>query len=171
MSKTWEKIATSTASNGAGSVSLSGISSSYTDLKVIGKWAQNATNYNLQFRVNNDTTTNYNWRMMTVGGSNNATSTYAIDSNNVNFTDTLGGIAVTSIFATFELDIFDYANTNIFKSFIGKTGVANQNQGRFGSFTGGLWRDTSAITSLQFIMLSSGFTGGSIFSVYGLKRE
>jgi hypothetical protein len=63
------------------------------------------------------------------------------------------------------VDIFQYANTNVFKTNVSRANnAANGN-----SLNVGLWRNTAAITSITFITGSNNFAVGTTFSLYGIK--
>lgn len=171
MPASFEQIASITLGSANNNINFTSIPQTYTDLKFIGYVSQDSSNYNLTISsINGDTSSNYSWRILTVNNSYNPIGANAINSNNVNLTETVPGTYETGIFGTFELDIFNYRNTNVYRHFIGKTGVTNGNGGKYGSLTGGVWRGGSAITEINFRIMLNGFTAGSRISLYGIKK-
>jgi hypothetical protein len=61
--------------------------------------------------------------------------------------------------------IMNYTNTTTFKTVISRFGTGDISVGTFA----GLWRNTTAITSLTVVHTGTGFATGSIFTLYGIK--
>jgi hypothetical protein len=75
-----------------------------------------------------------------------------------------GSTATANVFGSFVMDVYDFRHTNkhkLLKMFYGA--LSSEQDTVFG---GGLWRNTAAVTSIQF---SGNFAAGSVFSVYGIK--
>jgi hypothetical protein len=163
----YESIATTTVgAGGVSSITFSSIPSTYTHLQIRATYQDtSASGVQSQFiRFNGDGATNYDWHYIfgdgasvTANASLNASSIFAgqvITPNNSNF-------------ATSIIDILDYKDTNKYKVTRGLYGNDQNGSGRV-LFVSGLWRSTSAITS---IVLTTGanFAQYSSFALYGIK--
>jgi hypothetical protein len=60
----------------------------------------------------------------------------------------------------------NYSNTTTFKTFLSRTNVASD---RVEALVG-LWRSTSAITSITLYCGSNSFVTGSTFTLYGILK-
>ncbi len=171
----FESIATTTVGvGGASSVTFSSIPATYKHLqirminRVVGNSGGN-TNSNIFMRFNGDTGTNYTRHLLYdqagIGsvGSANASTIFASAAPNSGNT--------SGIFGAEVVDILDYANTNKFKTTRTIGGYDNNGVGgnRF-SFESGVWRDTSAITTiLIYPDNSETWAQYSSFALYGIK--
>jgi len=165
MASTYEKIASTTLSSTVASVTFSSISGAYTDLVVVMNPISSADNDSYPWlRFNGDTASNYSRTMIAGTGSvaqsdrsSNSTQGYFIYGNRV-FTD-----------ASFNaiIHINNYSNTTTYKTFLARTGAASNRV----ESTVGLWRSTSAITSILFDLDTNSFVSGSTFTLYGIKAE
>lgn len=152
----------------AASITFSAIPGTYDSLQLIldctGTAAGSPT---LSVRFNGDTGANYNWQLLTgfdttVQASASATATSMV----------IGSVAgSSSLFpAMLKMLIPNYINTAKYK---GATGTSYVNHttaigdGRSRTF-GGTWRNTGALTSLDFILSSGNFATGSVISLYGI---
>jgi hypothetical protein len=66
------------------------------------------------------------------------------------------------------IDIHDYASTTKNKTTRMFGGIDKNGSGEVSLFSG-LWRNTSAITSINIYMSSGNWTTDSTFSLYGIK--
>ena len=169
MTATYEKIATTTVSGTPSDVTFSTITGSYTDLVLICqvKGSTTSTPY-LQF--NSDTATNYSCTELygtgTTAGSQRRTNGTFIDLDRALASNS------SSINQNAIVNIQNYSNTTTYK-----TALIRSNEPS-GSYPGtdsivGLWRSTSAITSVSIITRQSGqyLLSGSTFTLYGIKAE
>ncbi len=159
MTSTYEKIATTTLGSAASSVTFSSISSAYTDLvAVISAKATTGTPVT-QFRINSDSGSNYSRTFMFGDGSS------ASSSRSSNVTE----IGMASINATnftpHNLSFNNYSNTTTYKTILYKGGLD------YPAAQVALWRNTSAISTIDLIISSSTYTSGSTFTLYGIKAE
>ncbi len=166
---TYEPIATSTLTSDQNEITFSTIPSTYTDLVVVVQAQSNATGSNtngMRCRINNDTGTNYSY----VSLSGTGTSASGGIESTVNYFIP-GDIPQTS--ATFQnvciFSIMNYANTTTYKSIISR---GNTHQSATAAI--GLWRSTSAVTSVSisrnfFVDSTSKVKSGSIVTLYGIK--
>jgi hypothetical protein len=161
---TYEAIATQTLGSAAASVTFSSIPSTYTDLVLVTNEKQTGGRASaIQF--NGDTASNYSMTEMygdgaTAGSirlSNYARIYYAYDV----FADT-SNFGLTTI-----THLMNYSNTTTNKTIL--TRASNANGGGTSAMVG-LWRSTSAITSIYLYLDNlSNFAAGSTFSLYGIK--
>jgi hypothetical protein len=158
MPLTYTPIATQTLSSAASSVTFSSISGSYTDLVlVVNATFSNASTANLLMQFNGDTTSNYSATRLLGDGS-------AASSGRVSGTYMMIGDINNALFSSI-INIQNYANTTTYKTALARTGFAG---GYLGAYVG-LWRSTSAITSVLIGYNGSGtFAVGSTFSLYGI---
>lgn len=151
-----------TASGSVSSITFSSISSAYTDLVVVLNTG-NGSNSDVRMRFNADTASNYSRTGLTGNGTSassfrSSSATYIeIDSN---------GFSGTTIQQNIILNIANYSNTTTYK-----TALARANNASFGTDAiVGLWRNTAAITSIEFFNSNaSNWIAGSTFSLYGIS--
>jgi hypothetical protein len=167
MASTYEKIATTTLGSAAASVTFSSISGSYTDLVLVinNFFASSSTPY-ISLQFNSDTTSNYSSTLLEGTGSSASSNRFTADSlmyfgyNTASSTTPSNGMAV--------MNIMNYSNATTYKTVLGRVGILN------GSFPGtsttvGLWRSTSAITSVLVKQNVGNLNSGCVFTLYGIK--
>ena len=154
-------LATTTLGTAAASITFSSISAAYTDLRIV----LTGTDSNGQFvnvTFNSDTAANYSFTQINGSGSA-ATSSRGTSTANIQ----LASNASTTVPSFRSIDIFSYAGSTY------KTALATDNIDVNGSglvrCTVGLWRSTSAITSVTMTSLSSTFIIGTTATLYGIK--
>lgn len=159
MTATYNCIATTTLGTATNSVSFTSIPNTFTDLVIVFV-GSTASSDVLAFTFNSDTGSNYSDTYFFGNGSSAGTGrhTSATRIFGTN-TDTSQGMNT--------VHIMNYANTNMFKS-VAITGHRSTDNITFS----GLWRSTSAISTVTFITNSgNNYTVGSMFSIYGIKAE
>jgi hypothetical protein len=156
---TYTQIATTTLSSAQSSVTFSSISGSYTDLVLVtnGKMsAGSAVNNKITF--NSDTGTNYS-RTYVYGDGSSALSGRDSSQDNLGFIYWSSTNPSTTI-----IQIQNYSNTTTYK-----TALARTSESGVAAAYVGLWRSTSAITSITITRGSTNdFASGSTFSLYGI---
>jgi hypothetical protein len=158
---TYEAIFTTTLLSD-NSVSFSSIPQTYTDLVVVfnGKGTTGTTGYNnLTFTFNSDSSSLYSrTRVQGDGSSANAATDGSLARHDI-FVSNNGENFSTSI-----INIMNYSNTTTFKTAVWRDSLVVTG----GLVVGwaGLYRSTSAITSIQF---TNTYKTGSTFSLYGIK--
>jgi len=174
----YESIATVTVgSGGSTSIEFTSIPADFTHLQVRGIARSTRTNASidqLYTRVNGDTGSNYSWHWL-YGNGSSAGADVGTSSTimNLGWFATNSTDSVTNAFGGFVLDILDYANTNKYKTF--RILCGNDFNGGGGAYNGtvvfasGLWRSTSAITSIKFDPDAADFAQYSHFALYGIK--
>ena len=151
---TYTLINSTTLSTTASSVSFSSIPGTYTDLIAT---VTTSTGGDISWRINSDTGTNYSQTIIYGYSAFGSTRTTNATSHFLNYGSNAG-----NFFATVQID--DYANTNTYKTSL----VRDNANGSTTDVMVGLWRSTSAITSLTFTPPST-FASGSIFRLYGIE--
>jgi hypothetical protein len=156
---TYTQIATTTLGSAQSSVTFSSISGSYTDLVLVtnGKMsAGSAVNNKITF--NSDTGTNYS-RTYVYGDGSSALSGRDSSQDNLGFIYWSSTNPSTTI-----IQIQNYSNTTTYK-----TALARTSESGVAAAYVGLWRSTSAITSITITRGSTNdFASGSTFSLYGI---
>jgi len=160
MATTYDKIATTTLSSAASSITFSSIAATYTDLRLIWTATGTVANSGL-LRFNSDSGNNYSWTYLAGNGSS------AFSSRTANYSSLLmnGGALSTTNPSLTMVDIFSYAGSTF------KTVLIDDSQGEQNSVFRwvGLWRSTSAITNVSITASSSTFAAGTIATLYGIK--
>ena len=158
---TYTPIASQTLTSASSSVIFGGIPQIYQDLVIVANGiATTSTGVNLQ--INGDTGSNYSSSRLLGDGSsvtsNRSTSQTSITVNyNGNFT--------TSLTANFIISINNYSNSTAYKTVLSR---ANRTASGVDAIVG-LWRSTSAITSIVFNTAAGSFDVGTTFDLYGLS--
>jgi hypothetical protein len=165
MAITYEPIVSTTLTSAASDVTFSSIPSTYTDLVIVGSIkTATLTNPACYVRFNDDTGSNYSVTNM-YGNGTSAGSVrfsgqtfirynYVTDPNTTNF-------------ATMIMNINNYSNSTTYKTALTKFGLASIAL----DSTVGLWRSTSAITQVTFILESAtNFASGCVFTLYGILK-
>lgn len=160
MAITYEPIATTTLSSNTASVTFSSIPGTYTDLVLVtnGKMSTGSA-VNNKITFNSDTATNYS-RTYVYGDGSNAFSGRDSSQDNLGFIYWSSTNPSTTI-----VQIQNYSNTTTYK-----TALARTSESGVAAAYVGLWRSTSAITSITITRGSTNdFASGSTFSLYGIK--
>ena len=159
---TFEPIATQTLASAAASITFSSIAASWTDLRlVITGTSANSALPLIQF--NGDTASNYSCTILR--GDGTTASSVGITTK---IYDGTGGMSST-IPSFFDINIFSYAGST-YKTLLW---AKSEDQNGSGNTTKvvGLWRSTSAITSIKFDASWAGstFAIGTTATLYGIK--
>jgi hypothetical protein len=159
MALTYEPIQTTTLSSTT-PFTFSSIPSTYTDLVLVINGILSTSAVNLNIRFNTDSGTNYSYTQMAGNGS----SVFSARASSQTYArlDYYGYLDTNR--STHIAYIMNYANTNVYKTVLSRTG--NSNNGV--SAVVNLWRSTAAINSIS----SSGVTdlgSGSVITLYGIK--
>jgi len=158
MPATYEPIATTTLGTTQNQVDFSSISGSYTDLVLIMNGGVTSS-ADIWLRMNGDTGSNYSRTRLYGDGSSNASSRNSAASS---IFVSVGAVGANSVMVT---QIMNYSNSTTYK-----TTVTRHNSSTYLSASVGLWRSTSAITSLTLkAEAADTFTVGSTFTLYGVK--
>ena len=172
--KGYESIATYTATGSVSTISFTSIPSTYKHLQIRFLARCSRSDYTvaaLYARFNSDSGSNYSGHYL--GG--NGSSAFAYGGANYNFAPAglVSGTNVTaSIFAGGVIDVLDYQNTDKYKTVRSLAGF-NYNTTGSGdeiNLQSGNWRNTNAITSIDFTLeTSANFLQYTQFALYGIK--
>lgn len=161
---TYVALATTTASGSTGTITFSSIPSTYTDLVLVMNFANSTAAADTRVQFNGDTGTNYSYTYLAGSGSS-ASSGRASSGTSIQFSNGPTGSTTTN--ETAIMQIMNYANATTYKTALTRVNVADGAYAGVGANVG-LWRSTSAITSLTFTMSTGNLTSSSTFSLYGI---
>ena len=166
MAKTYEPISTTTLSVATSTVTFSSVPQTYTDLILVTVFGTATLNEDLAVRFNSDTGSNYSRTHLRGNGSTVGSATATGQNLLLLDLDSSGSTLNTGL--QIITHFMNYANTSIQKSVISRSGTLG------GGFTGtsliaGLWRDTTAISTIGLFATSGNFVAGSTFTLYGIK--
>ena len=114
-------------------------------------------------RCNGDTGNNYGW--LAGSGANNVVTRGSNAPSNGMLTDSYGWVTDGSNNITI-FNIFNYANTNVYKMGYSRANNANS---KGVDMISTVWASTAAINSLT--AFCDGFAAGSKITIYGIKAE
>lgn len=166
MAATYEPIATTTLTNYASTIDFTNIPATYTDLRIVLVGQHRSTTAIVRIRVNSDTGTNYSYTSLRGTGSGGgevsarSANISRIECGNSNFNTTDPSLITA--------DWFSYAGSTY------KTCLVTTSQDRNGSGvvyrTVGLWRSTSAITSITMALSTGDYKDGTTVTLYGILK-
>jgi len=167
----YESIQTVTVgSGGASSIDFTSIPSTFKHLQIrlIARSHRSSTLDAMNLRFNSDSGSNYAHHAVYGDGSSTAAEGVA-STTGAKFYRASAANSTSGIFGVTVIDILDYADTNKFKTMRYLGGVDQNGSGEV--FLGsGLWRSTSATTSLSITaFVGTGFLQHSQFALYGIK--
>jgi hypothetical protein len=155
---TYVALATQTLGSAAASVTFSSISGVYTDLVLVVASVDLSGASNCRYYYNSDNSSGLYSRTTLANSGASAISSRATASN-YNF-----AAYATPTQGINIINIFNYANTNVFKTSIIRGGNADDS-----TLTRvNLWRNTNAITSVTVDTDGNQWVAGTIFSLYGI---
>ena len=157
----FESIQTINLSGGETTLTFSSIPQTYTHLQLRGFTKGGGS----RIQFNGDTGSNYNRRYV----YGNGTSALAGEQISQTYSSIIDNISQqANTFNPSIVDIYDYTSTNKFKNMLCVTGYDDGSSSNCEIFFfSGLWRSTSAITSLT--LTGGTFAQYSTFSLYGIK--
>ena len=168
---TYEAISTTTVPSNITTLSITGISQAYTDLRIImvpkGTTGANA----MRMRVNNDSGSNYNVCFWSATPSNTSNGARDINTDQIcvgNYTNMAAALGRT----IYIIDLYAYTSANLFKRISIKSATAVNS---VVDQTDALWKNSStAVNRLDFNIAPFGsstgdFMPGTTVSIYGIK--
>lgn len=161
MAKTYTPIAINKLTSPAATVTFSSIPSIYTDLVIVVN-ANAGSSTQLRLQLNSDTGSNYSTTM--IGGDGSSAFTVRV-SNEASMN--IAGLGTTS--GVNILNVMNYANSNTYKTVIGRWNMDSTSYGETGIKVG-TWRSTAAITSIVLFPTSGNFTTDSTLTLYGILK-
>ena len=167
-SGSYESIATTTVgSGGQATITFSSIPSTYKHLQLrcLARGSTGTLDAQSVMRLNSDSATNYSYHRIygdgTAGSDGAANQTHGMAGINA------GASSLANTFAVAVVDIFDYANTDKYKTVRVLTGYDQNGSGAVYLWSNS-WRSTSAVSSIT-ITTSANFSQYSSFALYGIK--
>lgn len=168
--RTYTPIATTTVGTSTATVTITSIPSTYTDLVLVSNWraTPGSGNISLSMRFNSDSATNYSFTNLLGNGTAQQTN----KSNNASLIILNYATPATSTYGLFVTQIPNYANMTTFKTCLTRDSMNRGGANPAGGVGGtvGLWRSTSAISSITMLTddLGTGIMSGSSFTLYGI---
>lgn len=158
---TYTPIATTTLGSAAASYTFSSIPSTYTDLVLVsvGSVASGGGICSIYAQFNSDTATNYSTTIL-YGTGSSALSTKESSQIYVRVGQTNDTVITNSI-----AHIQNYSNATTYKTVLSRANISDTRVVAMA----GLWRSTSAITSITLTNNSGqNFVAGCTFTLYGI---
>lgn len=168
MPATYEPIATTTLGSTQTSVTFSSISGTYTDVILVCSITPSDTQAPaLLCEVNSDTGSNYSGTFLygngSAAGSNRLTSqTRFTLARQYSLGDSTSGQP------NFITHFQNYSNATTYKTVMTRANTPSGTTYRGVEASVGLWRSTSAITTIKVFVSAGGFASGSTFTLYGI---
>ena len=156
MAKTYDPIATATASGSQAVITFSSIPSTFTDIILV--ISGNTVNSTAQLTFNNDSTALYS-RTSLRGNGTSATSFLQSDLNCIPIDGSYSQPSQNAI-----IHVMNYSNATTFKTSL----VRSNNAGAGIDQAVGLYRSTNAINRLD-VLMAVNWTSGTTFTLYGIK--
>lgn len=163
----FESIATTTVgSGGSSSITFSSIPATYKHLQLRHLARNSGNNISARTTFNSDSSSVYTIHELYGDGS----SAFAAAQTGIAYypTGLVGPNSSSGVFGVSVTDILDYADTNKFKTARTLTGYDGNGSG-YVELTSGVWRSTSAITSITIVPNAGSFVQYSHFALYGIK--
>lgn len=165
MPQTYEPIATTTLGSATGTITFSSIPSTYTDLILVASLIPASGAYHY-LRINGDTSSNYSHTRIT--GSGSAAQSARSGFNNEGFVAFDYNTNNYSKPVLYKLQFLNYAGST-FKTYFAEASMDTNGSGTV-IRTVGLWRSTSAITTLALVQATGTWSAGSTATLYGIAR-
>lgn len=174
MPKTYEVIQTTTLGSAQSSVTLSSIPGTYTDLFLTCSLRATAATFNstnfIEPTFNGNTSALYSLTGYLLRTSTITNSSGSGASNLRGVAGIVTPDQTSGVFSHFTMNIMNYANTSINKTVLctSRSGGNLSAQDDVWNATG-LFRSTTAISSITFVPSIGNFETGCTFTIYGIK--
>jgi hypothetical protein len=168
-------IASVTLSAATSSIEFTGIPTEYTHLQLRGvvRGTSAAAYDRLDFRLNNDSSANYYRHLLLCDGTTTPPNTYSYTGENLLVAAYIAGAqSASNNFASFILDIYDYADTERFVTTKCFGGSDNNGSGvAYTSYATGTWANTTKVSTIKLGPIEQGtnLAAYSSISLYGVK--
>lgn len=163
MPATYEPIATTTLGSAASSITFNSIANSWTDIRLVVNLIAGASVVLVRLQFNSDTGTNYSYTRL---GGDGTSASSGRTSNNDTLGTGAGSVSANNV-GLYTFDIFSYAGST------NKSVLIEQNIDMNGSGTVyravGLWRSTSAITTIKADFANNA-AAGTTATLYGILK-
>jgi hypothetical protein len=164
MATTYDKIATTTLGSAAATIDFNSIAGTYTDLRlvIVGKYTSGGGNTRIRF--NSDTSSLYS--STRIAGDGSSASSDRLTNQGFQRLSFNGNSSTIPDFLT--VDIFSYAGSTFKTSLI----TSSEDYNGSGSVirTVGLYRSTTAISSITISLDSSTMAAGTTATLYGILK-
>jgi hypothetical protein len=143
----------------------------YQDLVLVQylRSSRSATTEPFWQRINNDSASNYSYTNLSGDGAS-ATSSRSSNQTVMNRFNIPAASSTSGIFGSSIVHIFNYANTTTYKTLITRSACDLNGSGDT-NLSVGLWRSTSAITTINVATENgSNLVAGSNIVLYGIRR-
>lgn len=163
---TYESIATTTLGSAAASITFSSIPSTYTDLRIVLVGSDSSIAANPYLRFNGSTSL---YSQTVLGGSNNIAYSTSYASNAFIYLLATNNPPASTTMQFYTVDVFSYAGST-YKTVLTTTSMdANGNTQSTIERSVGLFRSTSAITSLELNSSAGTWNIGTTATIWGIK--
>jgi hypothetical protein len=172
MPSTYTLIASNVLSSSAASVTFSAIPGTFNDLvvKISARDDQDTIYQSVRVQFNADTSAIYSLTDLRGSGTSALSQRFSALSYTIDSSGTNSNNATANTFSNAEIYIPNYISTTS-KSY-GSFAVAENNATAAGiTAMAGLFRNTSAITTLRLQTNGGSFVSGSSFYLYGIKNS
>lgn len=161
---TYEPIATTTLTSAQTSITFSSISGTYTDLVLVCNLIANTgAAFDTWIRFNGDTGSNYSFTSM--NGTGSQVQSFRATSATSMAVDRQATVRTTSRVIQI-INIMNYSSSSTYKTSLVRSAAPDD----AAEALIGMWRSTSAITSIEFSNnASDNFASGCVFTLYGIK--
>ena len=155
MAATYEPIATTTLGSNQSTITFNSFGG-YTDLVLVANFT--ITDSGQNYKVKFDSSSNYSdTRMLGTGSAANSYRSTGEDGIIIGNTYSGNNLIITQF--------MNYANTSTYKTVLSRGNVPST----LVAAHVGLWRSTSAITTMTLFQTAGSFVTGSTFTLYGIK--
>jgi hypothetical protein len=165
MAATYEPIATTTLGSAAATIDFTSIPATFTDLRLVWVFKDVGTsNESPSIRFNSDTGSNYSRTTLrgdgSIATSTQNTSSTRIPAGAINSNSTQPHINTS--------DYFNYAGST-YKTCLIESSQDNNGSGSVARIVG-LWRSSSAITSISIYLNGTNMAAGTTATLYGILK-
>lgn len=166
MPATYQPIEARTLGSAAADVTFTSIPGTYTDLVlVIGNLKSTTSTPYLCYQFNSNTASNYSSTILEGNGTSASSNRWSNETQiYTGFNVGLGTTSDAMVISNF----FDYSNTTTNKTSLHRVTIPNNGAPGTGA-AAGLWRQTSAITSIRVFNNAGNLPSGCTLSLYGVK--
>jgi hypothetical protein len=167
----YESIATvSVGAGGSSAITFSSIASTYKHLqiRVLSRGTNASTYVETRMQFNGDTGSNYYANHQLLGNGSAASASADATATFVSAHYSIADTNTASVYSGAVIDLLDYSNTNKFKTVRNISGTDTNGLG-FIIYRSGLWRSTSAISSISITPSAGNWKQYSSFALYGIK--
>jgi hypothetical protein len=166
---TYTPIATQTLASNTATVTFSSIPATYTDLVFVFDAATVTAGKTLLLRFNSDSTALYSYTNLDGNGTAAASSRNGASPTSIQIESTNVGTDSNLNASNCIINVMNYSNSTTFK-----TALCRINNASGASFPGvaqivGLYRSTTAISSVSITTTTDQQKSGAVFALYGIK--